>query len=82
MDMDAKEYCDNMWVQLTIWKEELYAVLKIAENFPDQDREIVAPQLASMMLLIDELGKKIDQFKRVCPLTLEVKEMKKHAAAR
>lgn len=80
--MDAKEYCDNMWVQLTVWKEELYDVLKIAENFPDQDREVIAPQLTSMMLLIDELGKKIDQFKRACPLTLEVKEIKKHAVAR
>lgn len=77
--MDAKEYCDNMWVQLTVWKQELFEVLKIAQNFPPEDRDVIAPQLTSMMLLIDELGKKINQFKRECPLTIEVK--KKQAVA-
>ncbi len=72
--MDVKEYCDNMWVQLTVWKEELYDVLKIAENFPEQDKAVIAPQLSSMMILIDDLGKKIDQFKKECPISLEVKK--------
>lgn len=82
--MDALEYCDNVAVQLTIWKQELYEVAITADRFQSPGKQVVAPELTRLMVLIDEIGKKIQWYKDECPRQSSNKESvtKAGAAAR
>ena len=66
--MDAHEYCDNLAIQLTVWKQELFEVAITAEHFHSESKEVIGPELKKLMQLIDEIGRKIDRFKEDCEL--------------
>jgi hypothetical protein len=66
--MDVREYCDNLAMQLTVWKQELFEVAVTAEHFHSESKEVIGPELKKLMQLIDEIGGKIDRFKETCEL--------------
>jgi hypothetical protein len=65
--MNVHEQCDNIVVQLTFWKQQLFEVAKIPEHFHSQSSLIVAPEVAKLMQIVEEIGNKIDSFKAECP---------------
>ncbi len=65
--MNQIEYCDNVAVQLTIWKQELYDVAITADRFQSPGKQVVASELTRLMKLIDEIGKRIEWYKEECP---------------
>ncbi len=67
--MDVKEYCDNLAFQLSVWKEEVSGVVNLAESFPDSDRELVADQLAQLHVIVNDMGRKIEEFRMECRLS-------------
>jgi hypothetical protein len=60
-----KEYCDALSTELSVWKDELYDIVKVMNNLPERDRELMAPQLSSVRLLIEKIGKEIDRSARL-----------------
>jgi hypothetical protein len=66
--MDAKEYCENMSVELSNWKDEVCDILGTVEGFPPRDKKALSPQIASLRYLVLDLTAKIDRIKETCPL--------------
>ncbi len=71
--MDVKEYCDSLAFQLTVWQEEVANVTRIPEGFPEGDRALIAGQLAALQAIVEEMGRKIEEYRIECRLNVPAK---------
>ncbi len=80
--MDVREYCDNLAFQLSVWREEVGDVVTLAEALPEADKEIIADQLAQLHVIVEEMARKIEEFRIECRLTVPSKrELRERRAA-
>jgi hypothetical protein len=65
--MDVKSYCDTVGAELTGWKAKLYDVIRRTEEMTGNDKENVAPMVAELKDMVDDLDERIASLARECP---------------
>jgi hypothetical protein len=65
--MDAKYYCDNLYLELTELKAKIHDIIKAMGQQPDAVRQRLEEQTDELHLLVDDLTHKINELKTQCP---------------
>jgi hypothetical protein len=66
--LDTKQYCEDMGIQLSQWKDEVCDILNTVEVFPENDKKLMATQISTLRHLVADLSGKIDRLKSQCPV--------------
>ena len=64
--MESVEYCEDTWMRLTSWKAKLFDVVQVAEHFHSPGKKVIDPDLKKLMVTIDEIGKRLNEYKKLC----------------
>jgi hypothetical protein len=65
--MDVKSYCDAVGIELAGMKAKLYDVIRRTEKMTGNDKENVAPMVAELKDMVDDLDERIASLARECP---------------
>ncbi len=66
-NMDVKDYCRNVEMELTIWKSRLYDVIRKLDKAETGDKEKVFEDINGLHILMTELEDRLDELRTSCP---------------
>jgi TolA-binding protein len=67
-NMDAKNYCRSVEVELYGWKAKMYDMVRKVEKLRSSDKERVAAQVEQLHRHIEDMEHIIEQLQTECPL--------------
>jgi hypothetical protein len=66
-EMDVKDYCNGVQMELTTWKARLYDITRKMEKLPGSDREKVLGNIGDMNNLLTEMEERVEKLEKECP---------------
>jgi len=66
-NMEVKEYCRNVEMELTHWKSKLYDVIRKMDMASTGQKEKVYEEINGLHILLTELEDRLDSLRMSCP---------------
>ena len=70
-NMDAKNYCRSIEVELYGWKAKMYDMVRKVEKLRSSDKEKIAAQVEQLHRHIEDMEHLIDQLQTECPVEFD-----------
>jgi hypothetical protein len=67
--MEVFDYCNNVIVELSVWKAKMYDLVKKLDRMPTGSKEKVAHEVNELHIIIEELNDRIERLRRECPVS-------------
>ena len=65
--MDARDFCSNMEIELTLWKAKLYDAWRKFDKLGTAERARIQPRIEDLHMIVTELSDRLEQLKVECP---------------
>jgi hypothetical protein len=75
---DYKDYCDNVTVELSEWKEKVEKIVRKLDSMSTGDKEKVVGELNGLHILTHELNERIEGLSKACMLNWEPRRGEDH----
>lgn len=65
--MEVRDYCNNVGMELTMWKAKLYDVINKMDRLPTGQKENMYENINGLHILMTELDDRLDELRTRCP---------------
>lgn len=65
--MEVYDYCENVNMELTVWKERLYDVISKIEHLSTGNKQRMYEEVNGLYIILAELEDRIEQLRTECP---------------
>ena len=65
--MDVQDYCKNVDIELSTWRDKLNDVMRQVDDLPTGDKQRMLEKVSGLQIIVTELDERIDQLRTSCP---------------
>ena len=65
--MDVQDYCKNVDIELSTWRDKLNGVMRQVDDLPTGDKQRIFEKVNGLHIIVTELDERIDQLRTTCP---------------
>jgi hypothetical protein len=65
--MDVQDYCKNVDIELSTWRDKLNGVMRQVDDLPTGDKQRMLEKVSGLQIIVTELDERIDQLRTSCP---------------
>lgn len=65
--MEVRDYCNNVGMELTMWKAKLYDIINKMDRLPTGKKENMYENINGLHILMTELDDRLDELRTRCP---------------